>query len=55
MPLVTEAETVEEVDEALTYMSAELYAAQVTGNQSRAEVVWRYIDKTLDRRLVLST
>lgn len=50
----TEAETVADVDEALAYMAGELFAAKVTKNTARAEVVLRYIDKTLDRRLELA-
>lgn len=48
-----EPETVEDVDEALVHLSAELYAAQVTGNDIRAEVISRFIDKALDLRLTL--
>lgn len=50
----TEAETVQDVDQALTYMSAELYAARVTENHARAEVVLRYIDRVLDKRLEIA-
>lgn len=50
----TQAETVADIDEALAYMSAELHAAIVTKRQERYDVVMRYIDKTLDRRLELS-
>ena len=49
-----EAETVADVDEALAHMSAELHAAQLLGNDCRAEVVSRYIDQVLDRRLELT-
>lgn len=50
----TEAETVQDVDEALVFMSAELYAARCIGNAERAEVVLRYVDKTLDRRFEIA-
>lgn len=52
---VTEAETVAEIDEALTYMAAEWWAARYRGNEIRAQVVLRYIDKVLDRRLELAS
>lgn len=51
---VTEAETVAEVDEALRYMSAEWWAARYRGNEIRAQVVLRYIDRCLDQRLALT-
>lgn len=50
----TDPATIADIDEALAHLSAGLYAAQVTGNECRAQVVQEYIDRMLDKRLALA-
>lgn len=54
MPRVTAPTTVPEVDEALAFMATALWEAKTLDNDDKARVVRRYIDQTLDQRLLLS-
>lgn len=51
--MVTEAATIEDLDEALAHLAAGLHAARCSGNECRIEVTWLYIDGLLDKRLAM--
>ena len=54
MPDVTEAESVQDVDECLALMAASLHAAQVGGDILEADRIAGLIDLALERRLQLA-
>ena len=54
MPDVTEANTVQDVDEALAFLSAGLHAARVTGNAEQELDALEALDLLLDRRKQLA-
>ena len=54
MPDITEANTVQDVDEALAFLSAGLHAARVTGNAEQELDALVALDLLLDRRKQLA-